>query len=313
MNPAPLGWSDPNATTAAPHRTNTILAVAAVVLTVIVVSTLVGVVLTERETIFDEQGPNRVTASLIAANSPGTESFMTAPAIPAVLVSPAAVQAIQTATTGLAVPPDRGVRLVSGAHPGLYGATDGQMPCDAPGLANFLEAHGGRAKAWAQAESIRPEQIPFYLNTLTPVVLTVDTWVTSHGYGSDGMPTRYQAVLQAGTAVMIDPAGVPRLRCVGAHPLAPPDNVSFTTLASTGTPWPGYDPENVAAIAYTKGPSSFSDPVPTAPLGGFTLTDLASGQPVPRSVGATIDLGATRPATVLPDPITANQAGPARP
>ncbi|SBS75485.1 conserved hypothetical protein [uncultured Mycobacterium sp.] len=307
------GWSDPNSAPPTSPRASTVLAVAAVVLTAVVLATLVGIVLTERETIFDDHGPDRVTAALIAANSPGTESFVTAPAIPTVAVSPAAMQAIQTATTGLAVSPDRAVRLVSGAHPGLYGAIDQPVPCDAPGLANFLDAHSGRAKAWAQVEGLRPEQIPFYLNTLTPAVLTVDTWVTSHGYGSDGIPSRTQAVLQAGTAVMIDPAGVPRLRCAGAHPLTPPANISFTTLTPTGTPWPGYNPENVVAIAYTKGPSSFSDPAPTTPLGSLTLTDLVSGQPVSHSVGDTIDLGAAGPAFGLPDPITANQAGPARP
>ncbi|QEN11965.1 DUF6777 domain-containing protein [Mycolicibacterium sp. ELW1] len=313
MNPAPHGWSDPNAAPAASPRTNTTLAVAAVVLTAIVLVTLVAVVLTERDTILDDPGTDRVTATLIAANSSGVESFMTATAMPAVSVSPAAVQAIQTATADLAVSPDRGVRLVSGAHAGLYGAAADNVPCDGPALANFLDAHSGRARAWAEVEGIRPEQIPFYLNTLTPVVLTVDTWVTSHGYGTDGAPTRQQAVLQAGTAVMIDPAGVPRIRCVGAHPLTPPADSDFARLASVGTAWPGYDPKNVVAVSYTKGPSSFSDPAPTAPLGSFTLTDLASGEPKSRSVGGTIDLSSMGSAIALPDPITANRAGPSHP
>ncbi|WP_142389987.1 DUF6777 domain-containing protein [Mycobacterium sp. shizuoka-1] len=284
---------------------------AAVALTAVVLATLVGVVLAERDTIFDEHGPGRPAATLIAANSPGTEPFMAASAVPTVLVSPAAVQAIQTDTNGLAVSKERGVRLVSGAHPGLYGATENTAPCDAPALANFLDAHSGRARAWAEVEGIRPQQVPSFLNTLTPAVLTVDTWVSAHGYGTDGRPTRTQAVLQAGTAVMVDPAGVPRVRCAGAHPLTPPADVSFTTLQQSGAPWPGYDAQNVVAVAYTQGPSSFSDPTPTSPLTTFTLTDLSSGEPVSRGAGGTIDLSASGEAAIaLPDPITANHASP---
>ena len=39
-----------------------------------------------------------------------------------------------------------------------------------------------------------------------PVVMTADTWVTSHRYsGARAVP--FQAVLQAGSAVLIDPLG----------------------------------------------------------------------------------------------------------
>ncbi len=314
MNPAPPGWSDPNAAPAASPRTNTILTVAAVVLTAVVLGTMIGVVLTHRETILDKRATQRAIVTLIAANSPAGEPFMTAHSAPTVSVSAAAVEAIRTATTGLPVSPDRGVRLVSGARAGLYGGTGDPTPCDAPTLANYLDAHRGRAQVWGAVQKLHPDEIPYYLNTLTPVVLTVDTWVTSYGYGADGHATQTQAVLQAGSAVMIDPAGVPRVRCAGAHPLTPPANVSFAELSAVGAPWPGYEPQSVVAVAYSNGPASFSDPAPTAPVGSFTLTDLGSGQPVSRTVGATIDLSsAPGLTTMLPDPIAANEPDPSHP
>ena len=314
MNPAPPGWSDPNAAPATSPRAKTILTVAAVVLTAVVQVTMIGVVLAHRDTVLDNHATPRVTVTLIAANSPAGEPFMSAPTAPTVAVSAAAVEAIRRATSGLPVSPDRAVRLVSGARAGLYGGTGDPTPCDAPALANYLDAHPGRAQVWGEVERLRPNEIPYYLNTLTPVVLTVDTWVTSHGYGADGRATAAQAVLQAGSAVLIDPAGVPRVRCAGAHPLTPPANVSFATLNPVGAPWPGYEPQSVVAIAYTEGPASFSDPAPTAPVGSFTLTDLGSGEPVPRPAGGTIDLSsAAGLTTMLPDPIASNEANPGHP
>jgi hypothetical protein len=59
---------------------------------------------------------------------------------------------------------------------------------------------------------IKPSTIPHYLNTLTSVTLTVDTWVTAHDF-SGGRERPFQSVLQAGTAVMIDQAGVLRMHC----------------------------------------------------------------------------------------------------
>jgi hypothetical protein len=79
-----------------------------------------------------------------------------------------------------------------------------------------------------------------YIDSLTPVLLRSDTRVTNHGF-RDGWATPYQAVLQAGTAVLVDNTGVPRARCACGNPLTPPQAVP-TTPTYQGTPWPGFTP-----------------------------------------------------------------------
>ena len=72
-----------------------------------------------------------------------------------------------------------------------------------------------------------PAGIGAYVDSLTPVVLTDDTLVTNHGY-RDGHATTLPAVLQAGTAVMVDTLGVPRVKCNCGNPLTPPELVEAT-------------------------------------------------------------------------------------
>ena len=58
---------------------------------------------------------------------------------------------------------------------------------------------------------------PGYLRGLTSVVLRADTQVTNHGF-RDARVTGFQSVLQAGTAVLVDNRGVPRVRCACGSP-----------------------------------------------------------------------------------------------
>ena len=78
-------------------------------------------------------------------------------------------------------------------------------------------------------------------------MLTADTRVTNHGF-KDGKTTPRQAVLQAGTAVLVDNTGVPRARCGCGNPLLPPKAVTGTTKY-VGDAWKGFTPSNVRAIA----------------------------------------------------------------
>lgn len=88
--------------------------------------------------------------------------------------------------------------------------------------------------------------MPAYLRSLTPVQLRMDTRVTNHGY-RDGAATSYQAVLQSGTAVLVDDRGVPRVRCACGNPLTPP--VALRTMPrQTGDSWPSYRPSNVVVV-----------------------------------------------------------------
>lgn len=272
----------------------------------IVLATLAGVVIAKRGIVSDEQ-QGSVTVSLIAANTPGADAFTPPAVIAAPPVAESAAAQIATMAQQLPTASDRGVRLASGTHAGLYGGLSQQHSCDAAAVTNALGAQPDSARAWAQAVNIAPEQIPYYLNSLTPVVLTTDTWVSTHRY-IGGVPKRDQAILQAGSAVMIDAAGVPRVHCASGDPLAPSANLDLSALRPTGAQWPGYTPQNVVAIAYTDAPSSFTDPVPRSPVSQFTLIDLSNGEPLNRKAGGTINIDQSGNTAPLPDPIATNKA-----
>jgi hypothetical protein len=136
-------------------------------------------------------------------------------------------------------------KAVSGGTAGLYGGTEQASSCDAKKMISFLAANPDKGRAWASVEGIAPADIPAYVGSLTPVLLRVDTRVTNHGF-SNGAATSFQAVLQTGTAVMVDSHGVPRVRCACGNPLLPPtaeSNVSYT-----GTGWSNFQPGNVVIV-----------------------------------------------------------------
>ena len=66
--------------------------------------------------------------------------------------------------------------------------------------------------------NISVADIPTYIGTLTPMQLRADTRVTNHGF-VDGHATSLQSVLQAGTAVLVDDQGRPRVKCGCGNPL----------------------------------------------------------------------------------------------
>ncbi|MEU5343151.1 DUF6777 domain-containing protein [Streptomyces sp. NPDC020766] len=149
-----------------------------------------------------------------------------------------------TAPTGS--PTAEGVRSVSGGTPGLYGGTRRVGSCDVDRQIRFLTADQVKARAFAQATGIARAGIPDHLRGLTSVVLRADTRVTNHGF-RDGRATEYQAVLQTGTAVLVDNRGVPRVRCACGNPLKPPVALQGTP-GHHGRPWSGYRPTKVVVV-----------------------------------------------------------------
>ncbi|MFI1479824.1 DUF6777 domain-containing protein [Streptomyces sp. NPDC020747] len=149
-----------------------------------------------------------------------------------------------TAPTGS--PTAEGVRSVSGGTPGLYGGTRRVGSCDVDRQIRFLAADQVKARAFAQATGIARAGIPDYLRGLTSVVMRADTRVTNHGF-RDGRATEYQAVLQTGTAVLVDNRGVPRVRCACGNPLKPPVALQGTP-GHHGRPWSGYRPTEVVVV-----------------------------------------------------------------
>lgn len=135
---------------------------------------------------------------------------------------------------------------VSGSTPGLYGGTQSVASCDVEQQVRYLAAEPAKNGAFASTLGIEANQVPDYLRSLTPLQLRADTRVTNHGY-KNGAATTYQSVLQAGTAVMVDNRGVPRVRCACGNPLTPP--VAQKSPKPTGTPWQGYDADQVVVVA----------------------------------------------------------------
>ncbi len=126
--------------------------------------------------------------------------------------------------------------LMGSGSTGLYGGT-GENACDVDKMIDFLMANPDRAAAWAGVQGITVAEIPDYLNSLTPAILMENTLVINHGY-SDGTATPFLAVLEAGTAVLVDADGIPRARCACGNPLTPvedPPTTEETTTTSTTT------------------------------------------------------------------------------
>lgn len=139
------------------------------------------------------------------------------------------------------------VRGVDGAAPGLYGGTRNVSSCDVEKQIKALRAAPAKNTAFASVAGVQPSEVPVYLRSLTPVQLRMDTRVTNHGY-RDGDATSYQAVLQTGTAVLVDDHGVPRTRCACGNPLTPPV-AQQATPKRAGDTWSSYQPSNVVVVA----------------------------------------------------------------
>ncbi len=139
-----------------------------------------------------------------------------------------------------------GTRSVPGGTPGLYGGTRAVGSCDVDRQVRFLTADRGKARAFARVSGITQAAIPDYLRNLTPVVLRADTRVTNHGFRG-GSATSFQSVLQAGTAVLVDARGLPRVRCACGNPLKPPLALKGTPRHH-GRPWSGYEPTRVIVV-----------------------------------------------------------------
>ncbi|MFD4686875.1 DUF6777 domain-containing protein, partial [Streptomyces sp. NPDC058461] len=215
----------------------------AVLAAVLVVAVVLGVVLTRSgdsggsgSGSGDSGGSGEVflQAADKTGPDPFTESSATDSSAPPASLSPAPSASANT------------VRGVDGGAPGLYGGTRDVASCDVEKQVDALRAAPAKNRAFASVAGVAPGRVPAYLRALTPVQLRMDTRVTNHGY-RDGTATPYQAVLQSGTAVLVDAHGVPRVRCACGNPLTPPV-AQQGTLKRTGDSWPAYRPSDVVVI-----------------------------------------------------------------
>jgi hypothetical protein len=192
-------------------------------------------------------GPNAFTASVSKAPATTSEHTRATP-------SPEVSSPSPSPSDSSSVP----VSSVVADTPGLYGGTRNLSTCDSTQLVTFLRENPSKASAWVRAinsdrslswsggSSVRVDQIGQFVSELTPVLLRSDTRVTNHGFANGG-PDPYQSVLEAGTAVLVDRYGIPRVRCACGNPLIPPVPVS-TTPTYTGTSWQGFSPTTVVVV-----------------------------------------------------------------
>jgi len=198
----------------------------------------------------------------------------------------------------VAVPPVQpaGTVTVEGGHVGLYGGTLNVATCDKNQLAVYLQQNPDKAAAWAGVVGINVAQIPSYVASLTPVLLRSDTLVTNHGY-ANGQATVIPAVLQAGTAVLVDNKGEPVTKCYCGNPLSPPGYYSPGYSPNYyGPVWQGFTPTSITIVQNN-----------TTIIDTFTLVDPQTKQPFNRPAGTdgSQDTPTTpSPTTTVPPPVT---------
>jgi hypothetical protein len=187
---------------------------------------------------------------------------------------------------------------VAGSQPGLYGGTQDEASCDPAALVAFLTENPDKATAWAGVVGIAPDGIADYVSRLTPVLLRTDTRVTNHGF-ADGVATPRQSVLQAGTAVMVDTFGIPRVRCSCGNPLTEPAPLPTQLPAATesgdvvvvGQPWRTWTPDTVLVVTATVEVTEFvvfdieTEQEFTQPVGADTEADPINGTIVVTRLG----------------------------
>ncbi|HEY7073781.1 MAG TPA: DUF6777 domain-containing protein [Solirubrobacteraceae bacterium] len=115
----------------------------------------------------------------------------------------------------------RGAVTIRGSGP--FGGTGSNFVCDRELLIKFLVAKPDRMRAWARVQAIPPTvaSVTRYIRALRPATLLTPTRVTNYFY-ANGRAVPFQAVLGAGTAVLVDSQGAIRARCRCGNPLQDP-------------------------------------------------------------------------------------------
>lgn len=213
----------------------------AVLATTVLAAVALIVVLTRSDGTSDRAGGEIfLQAADKSGPDPFTESTARDSSAPPAATPTATASASETATANV-------VRRVDGGAAGLYGGTRKVASCDVEKQIRVLRAAPAKNGAFASVLGLQPAGVPAYLRALTPVQLRMDTRVTNHGY-RDGAATSYQAVLQTGTAVLVDDRGRPRVRCACGNPLADPVRQQ-STPRPRGDAWPSYRTSNVVVVA----------------------------------------------------------------
>lgn len=118
--------------------------------------------------------------------------------------------------------------------PGLPGVAPGSSPARVPGpgecdqqlLIGLLNQRPEAKAAWGEAFKFAPGEVESYIRGLVPVLLNRDVRVTGFGF-KQGKTEPIQAILAAQSALLINSAGEPVVRCYGGNPLGPPRKIEY--------------------------------------------------------------------------------------
>jgi hypothetical protein len=215
--------------------------------------------------------PSESGVLLLASGNPGPAPFVGDP--------------VPTGKLPVFVPP-RQLHIQSqfGTTQELYAGTPHQAEpgCDLAALSLALRADPVRAAvwtvtlnrdpalAWSRGSRVDVGQIDAFLHDVTPVLLRHDTRFIDVGF-SHGRAAERQVLLQAGSAVLIDRRGTPRVRCGSGDPLL---RATAAVQRYLGTRWAGFSVGAVQAIQ----PG-------TATVRGFELRDVKGGAAFFRPAG----------------------------
>lgn len=244
-------------------------------------------------------------AADVTLESAGTQSAQ--PFNPEVVTPPATATPSAAQTAAPTAPPAQAApKGPSGVA--IYGGSGNNRVCDKAKLVQFLTTHPAEARAWADIQGITVEQIPSFIQGLTPQILSQDMRITNHGF-ANGRATTYQSVFQAGTAVLVNQYGYAVVRCLCGNPLTPA--VSNQRYRYTGQRWPGFNPTTIIIIVAPPGnvpnvpttvPNNGQKPSLGSVAGNYTLKIEGAVQTVGNAgaIGLTCNpsKGATFPATV---------------
>ncbi|MFE9881099.1 DUF6777 domain-containing protein [Streptomyces sp. NPDC005784] len=133
-----------------------------------------------------------------------------------------------------------------------FGGSAQPGTCVVGKLKKFLTdpKNSARAREWARVLNIRPNEISGYIDRLTPVVLRHDTLVTNHEY-KHGKAVPFDALLQAGIAILVDRQGLPAVKCSCGNPLRPSEvNIKRASVGFKGgnRKWSGYRQDQIVVV-----------------------------------------------------------------
>jgi hypothetical protein len=172
-------------------------------------------------------------------------------------------------------------------RPGNFGGTGFTTVCDRELLIRQLQSNPAALAAWAGVHRIAPEQVPQYIRSLRPSVLTQGTRVTNHSF-KNGKAVPFQSIQAAGTAVLVDDAGRTVARCRCGNPLLEPIPVGSGTCK--GCPQ-GYKPPallprgQVPPVVVVQNPPPVIGGVPTTQPTATPSTFATSTIPVAGGTG----------------------------